>query len=281
MSREDWKRPEILPPDEGKKRIKITLSYDGSLYSGWQKQRSEKTIQSEVEKAVEKATGECVNIYASGRTDSGVHAISQCAHFDTSSSLPPEVFAPVLNSFLPSDIHIISSESASNTFHSRYSTLLREYCYMLKESVDFLPFDVAKITKIKKIPNLELLNEYSQLLLGTHDYTTFCSVKDTSSSHVRDIYHSSWEEREDLYGKRVLVYSVVGNAFLYHQVRSMVGTMILLALKEESPSVFKNILEEKNREKSLTVFPSDGLYLKRVIYSEDEFKHYEEELNGR
>ncbi len=262
-------------PSEGR-RIKLTISYDGSSFHGWQEQSEGETVQSTIKKELENLLGEDVCLQGSGRTDSGVHALGQVAHFDTKSSLPASRFAVILNSRLPSTIRILSSEDVDGVFHARFTSFAREYWYYIKEWEDTLPFDTNRVTNIKRMPDLALLNEYARLLEGTHDFTTFCSSKDLSESKYRDIYVSSWSEERDSWGKRFFKYRVVGNAFLYHQVRSMVGTMVECALRGESASSFEKRLSSCKRENALKTYPSSGLYLARISYDEEEYRWFED-----
>ncbi len=275
MSREDWKRPKVVMPID-KRRIKLVISYDGSAFHGWQEQRDEVTVQEVIRCELEDFLEEEIELPGSGRTDSGVHALGQVAHFDTKSTLPAEKFAIILNSRLPLSIRIIQSEEVKQLFHARYTSYAREYWYYIKEWKDMLPFDSNRYAALKKLPSLDLLNEYAAVIVGTHDFTSFCSSKDICPSKVRDIYISKWDLQNDSYGLPFYRYIVVGNAFLYHQVRSMVGTMVEAALKEESVNSFKERLDKKNREMALKTYPSEGLYLKRVSYDEEEYRWFEE-----
>ncbi len=276
MSRKDWKRPSVTMPED-KKRIKLVISYDGSSFHGWQNQDNAPSVESTIENELSLLLGEKVFLQGSGRTDSGVHALCQVAHFDTNSSIDAKAYSFILNSKLPPSIRILSSEEMRDLFHARFTTMSREYWYFIKSYDSILPFDKDRVTAIKSLPNLSLLNEYASMLKGTHDFTTFCSSKDICESKVRDIYVSQWSEEKDLYGLRVYKYRVVGNAFLYHQVRSMVGTMVECALKNEDSESFKERLDSKNRANALKTFPSSGLYLAKISYDEDEYKWFEEE----
>ena len=144
-----------------------------------------------------------------------------------------------------------------------------------------LPFDSGRITALRGLPDISLLNQYASVLVGTHDFSTFCSSKDMCASKVRDIYEAQWEETRDSYGITMYKFRVAGNAFLYRQVRSMVGTMIDSALAGESAEDFKARLDAKDRSKALRTAPSDGLYLSRISYDENEYLWFEEEYGGR
>lgn len=262
-------------PEYGR-RIKLTISYDGSSFHGWQEQSEGETVQSTIKKVLEDLLGEEVSLQGSGRTDSGVHALAQVAHFDTTSTLEASRFQIILNSRLPHTIRILSSEDVSGIFHARFTSYAREYWYYIKEWKDTLPFDSGRVTSIKRLPDITLLNKYARLLEGTHDFTTFCSAKDPSESKYRDIYVSVWSEEKDNWGMRFFKYRVVGNAFLYHQVRSMVGTMIECALKEESVESFEMRLLSSKRENALKTYPPSGLYLARISYDEEEYRWFED-----
>lgn len=266
---------------QGKRRIALLVSYDGNAWHGWQKQENAPSVEEEIEKRLEKVLGEEVFVQGSGRTDSGVHALGQVAHFDTISRIEAEKFQVILNTMLPSSIRIRSSWEPEGVFHARFTAMAREYWYFIKRMDEMLPFESGKITPLKSLPSLSLLSSYASSINGTHDFTTFCSSKDISPSKVRDIYESEWSEEKNALGHTFYRYRVVGNAFLYHQVRSMVGTMVESAVAGESVEMFKARLDARDRSKALKTAPSDGLYLARISYDEDEYRWFEEEDNGR
>ena len=280
MSRLDWHRPEVVMPQD-KRRIALNISYDGTKWHGWQVQDNADSVEGEIEKVLSIVTGENVFLQGSGRTDSGVHAIGQVAHFDTESKIPAEKFSIILNTKLPQSIRILSSWEPEGVFHARFTAMAREYWYLVKSYDNMLPFDSGRITGLRALPDIEVLNSYAKLLVGTHDFSTFCSSKDICQSKVRDIYESEWKMEKDNYGFPLLKYRVAGNAFLYRQVRSMVGTMLDSALIGEDSSAFLERLEAKDRKKALKTAPSDGLYLYRISYDEKEYLWFEEEYNGR
>ena len=210
-----------------------------------------------------------------------MHALGQVAHFDTESKISPEKFSTILNTKLPSSIRIHSSWEPEGVFHARFTAMAREYWYYIKRMDQMLPFDEGRVTGVRSLPSLSLLNSYAEVLKGTHDFSTFCSSKDMSESKVRDIYESEWTEEKDMLSHTVYRYKVTGNAFLYRQVRSMVGTMLDSAALGEDSSAFLERLNAKNREKALRTAPSSGLYLARISYDENEYLWFEEEEHGR
>lgn len=267
MARSDWRRPTDFPLAEGHRRIRLLISYDGALFRGWQRQKHERSVQQEIEKALHKMIGKQIHIQGSGRTDAGVHALGQVAHFDIDNqSIPAEVFSLALNTLLPHDVRIISSNEENERFHSRFTSICREYRYYCKELKSFSPFDRNRVYRLRSFPPLDLLNAYAQCLVGTHDFRTFAAAGDQSHSKVRDLYTSSFHIEPAQWGGDLLVYTVSGNAFLMHQVRSMVGTMIQLGEKETSPEEFARILASKDRSQAGRTAPPDGLYLYRIDY---------------
>lgn len=279
--RSDWRRPESWAlPCEGERRIKLVVSYDGSAFHGWQSQEGAVSVQSELSRILSSLLGKETVVYASGRTDSGVHALGQVCHFDTSSRIAPEKFSVILNTKLGKTIRVLSSAEAPEGFHARFSTMSREYWYMLKREREMLPFDDRHVTALKAEPDMALLAGYASALYGTHDFTTFASARDPSESRFRDIYVSRWDIMKDSYGFDVFRYRTAGNAFLYHQVRSMVGTMLVAMTQKESPEDFKARLDARDRSRALRTAPADGLYLAEVSYDSEKYQWFED-INAR
>ncbi len=267
MARSDWRRPSEFSLAAGHRRIKITVSYDGSGFSGWQRQRGVRSVQQEIEKALGKMLKVPVCIHGSGRTDAGVHAIGQVAHFDIENqSVPVEVFPVALNHLLPLDIRITGSAQEDEYFHSRFTSVCREYRYYTKVLDDYTPFDRNRVCRIRKFPPLELLNGYAACIVGTHDFSTFSAAADQSHSRVRDMYSSSFGFESSQWGGQILVYTVRGNAFLMHQVRSMVGTMLQLGETLAPVEEFERRMLSRNRKEAGKTAPPGGLYLHRIEY---------------
>jgi tRNA pseudouridine38-40 synthase len=269
MARADWKRPTDFALPEGHRRIRVTVSYDGAGFSGWQRQKGARSVQEEIETALRKMLKVPVVVHGSGRTDAGVHAIGQVAHFDIiNQSVPPEVFPIALNQLLPHEIRLRDGRQVDAFFHARFTSISREYRYLTKQDRDFTPFDRDRVSRIRKFPCLELLNQYARFLVGTHDFSTFSASGDQSHSRIRDLYTSSFNKERSAWGGDQLVYTVSGNAFLMHQVRSMVGTMLQMAENERSVEAFQRCLESKNRLEAGRTAPPGGLYLYRIEYDE-------------
>jgi tRNA pseudouridine38-40 synthase len=267
MARSDWRRPTQFLLAEGYRRIRVTVSYDGSEFNGWQRQKAARSVQGEIEHALYKMLKVPVVVYGSGRTDAGVHAVGQVAHFDIANqTVPPEIFPIALNRLLPNDIKLRDGLLVDDSFHARFTSISREYRYYSKEERDITPFDRNRVGKVRRFPPLELLNAYAACVVGTHDFSTFAASADQSHSRVRDMYSSEFMYENSQWSGDMLIYKVSGNAFLMHQVRSMVGTMIQLAEREAPVEEFQRRFESKNRLLAGKTAPPGGLYLYRIEY---------------
>lgn len=267
MARADWRRPNKFPLEAGYRRIRLVLSYDGSGFSGWQRQKEVPSVQEELEKVLEKMLKVPVKVHGSGRTDAGVHALGQVAHFDIENeSVPIEAFPVALNKLLPHTIRVTDSGLEDESFHARFTSICREYRYYVKELADYTPFDRDRVCRIRKFPPLDLLNGYAACIVGTHDFSTFSSAHDQSHSSIRDLYTSFFTFEESQWGGQMLVYNVSGNAFLMHQVRSMVGTMLQMGEKHLPVETFRQKLASQDRLQAGRTAPPGGLYLCRIDY---------------
>ncbi|MCQ2398382.1 MAG: tRNA pseudouridine(38-40) synthase TruA [Sphaerochaetaceae bacterium] len=282
MARCDWKRPENFDASEGRRRIGILVSYDGRAFCGWQSQDGVTTVQQTIVEAVRKLTGQSdVEVCGSGRTDSGVHAWGQVAHIEIDDcTIPAKAFCQGLNVILPVYVRIRDSWDAGRSFHARYSAMAREYRYFMKEGRGKDCFSDGLIADIGNFPSFELLNGYAACIVGTHDFTSFASSKDVCPSKVRDIYESEFFMTTSVYGEDVLCYRICGNAFLYHMVRSLVGTMVQMGQKGLPESDFRCVLEKKDRSLCGKTASAGGLYLWRVSYDAEEYMWFEEKYGN-
>lgn len=278
MSRSDWKRPVEFAAPERRRRVALELSYDGRYYNGWQTQNNAKSVQETLKQAIVSfLNDDSVEVCGSGRTDSGVHAKGQVAHAEFNDcSIPAKAFLYGLNAILPVSVRILRSWDVPASFHARYSAMAREYRYFAVQGFGRDAFMDGLVTRLKEMPDLDVLNSYAVQLVGTHDFTTFASAKDICPSKYRDIYESVFTMERSMYGDDVLCYKVCGNAFLYHMVRSLVGTMLEMAGNGCSAAEFKDVLDSCDRWRAGKTAPSDGLYLWRVSYDPDEYQWFED-----
>lgn len=243
------------------RRIKITIEYDGSQYSGWQKQPEQKTIQGEIEDAILKTIGQQVEVFGSGRTDAGVHAYNQTAHFDLNVPVPISKLKDILNGALPLDISIKEAVEVDSDFHARFSIKKKCYLYKIYNGQDKCAFLARRMAHIKKYLDIELMQEAGNLLVGKHDFHGFCSANTCATDFVREIFDID-VRREDDY---VLI-SVCGSGFLYNMVRIITGTLVDYALGKITLNDIKSALETGDRTNAGQTMPACGLYLKETFY---------------
>lgn len=243
------------------KRIKLVIEYDGSCFHGWQIQHNVATIQEEVEKAIFRITGEKTSVYGSGRTDAGVHAYGQAAHFDTKSKIPAEKFSEVLNTVLPPSIAVISSEEVCSDFHARFSAVNKTYKYKILNRRFRSPIMEKKAWHIPYPLDIQSMNKAAADFIGFHDFSAFCASGHSVTSFERHIYASEWTVEDGC-----LVYTVTGNGFLYNMVRIMTGTMVEIGLKKRPVDGILELIENKDRRQAGVTAPPHGLYLWEVNY---------------
>jgi len=243
------------------RRIKLTIEYDGTHYAGWQIQPNANTIQAEIETALFRVTGEKIRIHGAGRTDAGVHALAQTAHFDTHSRVPETGFAPALNTHLPPDIRIKVSEGVADSFHARFSAKGKTYSYCIHNS-NVAPAIFRHTTcSIKKPLDIAAMQDGARFFVGEHDFTAFCALGTTVEDKVRKI--QSIQVTADA---PLITITVQGNGFLYNMVRIMVGTLVDVGRGKLKPSDIKAILQSKDRQNASATLPPQGLVLKEVAY---------------
>lgn len=243
------------------KRILLTIEYNGTNYSGWQKQPNQKTIQGEIESAIFKSIGEKVEIFGSGRTDAGVHALGQTAHFDLKAPVPISKIADILNNVLPPDIVIRKGKEVEDDFHARFSLKKKCYLYKIYNSPVKKAFLSDRVGWIKKQLDIEKMKEASQLIVGEHDFRGLCSANTCAVNFVRKIFEITLTKENDF-----IYVEVCGNGFLYNMVRIIVGTLVDYALGKITLQDIKQAVEQGDRTKAGQTMSASGLYLKETIY---------------
>jgi tRNA pseudouridine38-40 synthase len=243
-------------------RYKCVLAYEGTGFSGWQIQPNKRTVQSEIEAVLAKMhKGEIVKVSGSGRTDANVHARGQVIHFDSPLAIPVEKWGLALNSLLPDDVAVLSAEKVSPDFHARFLAKGKEYRYKLHLSKVRDPF-LRNFAYWYPYPlDVDSMVEASRYLLGTHDFSSFCSAKTEVEDKVRTIHSIDLSLEDD-----ILIFRFTGNGFLYNMVRILVGTLLEVGSGERQPSEIQEVLEKKDRRRAGKTAPGHGLYLWRVFY---------------
>lgn len=243
------------------KNIKLTIAYDGTNYHGWQKQNDTLTIQSVIEEAIYKLTGENVDLIASGRTDANVHAIGQVANFITNSNIFPEKFFVAINSLLNEDIRIISSEEVDIDFNSRFDAKKKTYLYQIYNNKILNPFYRMYSWHIPYELDYSLMEIALKELVGEHDFKAFMSANSNVKSTIRTIYNTSIIKENDL-----IKIEVTGNGFLYNMVRIIVGTIVEIGNGRRDISCIKQAIELGQRDLLGRTAQPQGLFLKEVKY---------------
>lgn len=244
------------------KRIQLVIAYDGTDFCGFQKQPGLRTVEGELEKALEKVhKGKEIPIIASGRTDTGVHARGQVAHFNTDLAVPEDRWIQVLAPYLPDDMQVIKSKEVSPRFHARYDAVRKQYRYRVLSAKNPDVFRRHYVHHVFTPLCLNSMREAVSYCIGTHDFTSFCSAKAVIEDKVRTI--SRFEIREE--GDE-LVFIIEGNGFLYNMVRILVGTLLQIGQKKRPPEDMKRILAAKNRQAAGPTVSGCGLYLWKVYY---------------
>lgn len=242
-------------------RYLITFSYDGSNFSGYQRQNGLRTIQEEMEKALKEINdGKDTIINSSGRTDKGVHALCQKAHVDMDVKITPYKLMRAMNSFLPEDIHVIKTEEVSDNFHARYNVKEKEYQYKLNMG-EYNPIDRNYVYQYCKKLDVDKMKTAINYFLGTHDFESFTPSKDKRENYVRTINYVNMEEKNN-----ILIFTFRGSGFIKYQIRNMVGYLIRVGEGKKKSEDIPKILKSKDRRMaSITAHP-EGLYLTNVMY---------------
>ena len=244
------------------RNFKIVLQYDGTRYQGWQRQVStDNTIQGKIEVLLSKMCEAPVEIQGAGRTDAGVHAYGQVANFHIETEKSAEEVMEYMNTYLPEDIAVIACEEKPERFHARLNAKGKIYRYCIWNSDRKPVFRRKYVHQVPGILDVDAMKKAASLLLGTHDYQSFTSIKKGKKSTVRTV------ERIDIepVGEEI-VFTFKGNGFLYHMVRIMMGTLIEIGLGVRKAEEIPAVLEAKDRSKSGHLIPANGLTLVEVFY---------------
>lgn len=243
-------------------RYKIIIEYIGSHFSGWQYQANATSIQDIIEKSIKSFSGQKVILNAAGRTDAGVHAIGQVAHFDLKRCFDPYKVMQAINHFLrPNLIGVINCELVSQTFHSRFSAKGRHYVYRIVNRAGKTIIDHERAWWIRHELVVKNMQEGAKHLIGKHDFTSFRAKQCQASSPVKTL--SKIEITRT--GEEIKIY-VSAPSFLHHMVRNIVGSLVLVGMGKWQPIVIKDVLEAKNRELAAATAPACGLYFLKVDY---------------
>jgi tRNA pseudouridine38-40 synthase len=243
-------------------RYKLTIEYDGTPFVGWQVQDNGASVAGEIENAIEKFAGERAAVMGAGRTDAGVHALGQVAHVDLTKDWETDTVRDAINAQIrPHTVAILSAERVADDFHARFSAKARHYLYRIVNRRADLAIERNRALKIARPLDADAMHAAAQRLIGNHDFTTFRSAECQAKSPVKTL------DRLDVSrdGDEIRV-TASARSFLHHQVRSMVGSLVLVGEGRWTANDLQNALEARDRTACGPVAPSAGLYLVRVDY---------------
>jgi len=244
------------------RNIKLLIEYDGTDYLGWQVQPKGSTIQGILEEKIGLLTGEPVRLFGSGRTDSGVHALGQVAHFKTQSQMDIRTMQKALNSLLPPDIVIRKVEEVDEDFHARKHSKSKIYEYRILNRNLRSAFHRKYAWYIPQKLNFTEMKKASLSLIGEHDFSAFRSVGSPTRTTVRRVVRAEWKRGRE----GSIRFEIEANGFLKQMVRSIVGTLVEIGKDRMNAADFQKILESKDRRKAGPTAPAQGLFLKEVKY---------------
>lgn len=248
-------------PPEGSRRILLTISYDGTAYAGWQWQDNAVAVQQRLEEALEKLIGQSVRVTGASRTDAGVHALGQRAHFDTFSRIPAEKYPFALNTCLPADIRVLEGRQVPGSFHARFDAAGKQYTYRIHHAPHASALLRNLTAHVPQKLDVERMRQSLRCLEGTHDFAAFQAAGGTAKTTLRTLSNLSLEQSGD-----ELTLTVRGNAFLYNMVRIIAGTMLDIGMGRLPENAFQRALETGNRLDLGVTAPACGLELTRIFY---------------
>ncbi|MBF6356179.1 tRNA pseudouridine(38-40) synthase TruA [Nocardia higoensis] len=246
-------------------RVRLDISYDGTDFTGWARQPGLRTVQGVLEESLTKVLREPIQLTVAGRTDAGVHAEGQVAHFDTTAEFDGPKLVHRLARFLPKDVRVKDARPAPADFDARFSAIRRHYVYRLTTApYGAEPLAARNVVPCKPGVDLDAMRTASRKLLGLHDFAAFCRRREGATT-VRELQRYDWERQGDL-----LIAHVSADAFCWSMVRSLVGAVLAVGEGRRTPDWVAGLLRETQRSSAVTVAPAHGLSLVAVDYPAEE-----------
>jgi tRNA pseudouridine38-40 synthase len=250
------------PPDaRPEKNFKLTVEYDGTDYCGWQRQPDQRSIQGVMEEVLRHMTREPATLHASGRTDAGVHALGQTAHFKCRTRLSPVELQKGLNRLLPDDIAVSACQSVPLAFHARFDSRWKHYRYRICNQPVRRPVGHRYVWHIFRPLDVAAMTAAARHLVGRHDFKSFENSGSPRSHTVREVMDAAWQTTDGH-----LVFDIRANGFLRGMVRNIVGTLVAVGMGKWDPDALPQLLKAADRRLAPTTAPPQGLFLMHVQY---------------
>lgn len=250
-----------------KRNVKIIYQYDGSKFSGFQRQKDNniKTVQGEIEKIILKAFSQNINMISSGRTDKGVHAIEQVSNFLIDGNIPLEAIKRQINKSLKGEVKILNITEANENFNARFDAKNRAYLYIMRTEEDITPFESNYITGLKEKVEAEKFQKIMDSFIGKHDFSSFMKKDKAYRNPVREIFYiKCYYDKK--FGKNQVNIEICGNGFLKTMVRIMIGSALAVYFGKEKENYIIKRLKNPDADNKKILAPSEGLYLYKVNY---------------
>jgi tRNA pseudouridine38-40 synthase len=243
--------------------FRLVVAYDGTEFHGWQRQPGWRTVQGVIEEALKAVLDREVTVQGAGRTDAGVHARGQVASFEAETRLPPRAFPPLLSRHLPADVRIVAAAEAAPGFHARHSATARRYRYRLLDADDLLASRHA--WRPPRPAGVEALERSARPLAGRHDFSAFLASGSPPATPLCRVFRAGWSRWEG-----GVAFDIVADHFLYHMVRTIVGTSLQVAAGEDPAGAMAAIVAARDRRRAGPTAPPQGLALEHVFYPPEE-----------
>ena len=243
-------------------RTALIIQYNGARFHGWQAQgHCEPTVQGELQKALSKIANEPIEVVCAGRTDTGVHAVGQVIHFDSTAQRSPRAWMLGTNTHLPADISVAWAGEVSDEFHARFTAQARRYRYVIRNVETRSAILAKQVTEHRQPLNVDAMHQAAQALLGENDFSSFRASQCQSSSPNRNMQAISVKQR----GEFIFV-DLQANAFVHHMVRNIVGSLMMVGRGEKPIEWMGELLALRDRTQAGPTAPADGLYFAQAIY---------------
>ena len=243
-------------------QIRLTLEYDGTDFKGWQIQPDQRTVQGELQARLEQLYGVPISVTASGRTDAGVHALGQVVNFTPTRDISLDRLQHALNGMLPPDVAVKRADYVGLDFHARFDAQRRYYFYRIRYNKQ--PIGRHYAWYIRRKLDLDVIKRASKVLIGRHDFTSFCVAAYEKENRVCQVYTCDWQQQGN-----ELTFHISGDRFLRAMVRSIVGTLVEMGRGARPAESIHDILGARNRQSAGESAPAQGLFLERVIYDDE------------